>query len=35
MFTFTEGVKMRGIKSETNGSAKPNKVVRDVSFVTP
>lgn len=32
MFKFTEGVKMRGIKSETNGSVKPSKVVRDFSF---
>ncbi|GAA6097387.1 transmembrane protein 87A-like isoform X1 [Tachysurus ichikawai] len=28
-----EGVKMRGIKSETNGSAKPNKVDEDLKWV--
>ncbi|XP_030632908.1 transmembrane protein 87A [Chanos chanos] len=28
-----EGVKMRGVKSETNGSAKPNKVDEDLKWV--
>uniref|UniRef100_A0A673WLZ9 Zgc:162698 n=1 Tax=Salmo trutta TaxID=8032 RepID=A0A673WLZ9_SALTR len=28
-----EGVKMRGLKSETNGTAKPNKVDEDLKWV--
>lgn len=29
MFVSADGMKMRGMKNETNGSAKANKVVRE------
>lgn len=33
MFVSPEGMKMRGMKNETNGLAKPSKVVSDETYV--